>query len=44
MDDLQTEMIEKTLAQQLAKIQTYKILKAQGLPIPEDLRREFENG
>jgi hypothetical protein len=43
LDEMQEEMIQKTVAQQMAKMQTYKILKAQGLPIPPDLKAEVES-
>lgn len=36
------EMIQKTVAQQEAKVKTYDILSAKGLPIPPDLRSEIE--
>jgi hypothetical protein len=36
------EMIQKTVAQQEAKVKTYDILTAKGLPIPPDLRQEIE--
>lgn len=42
LDEMQDEMIQKTVAQQMAKLQTYKILKQQGLPIPAELRAEIE--
>ena len=38
----QEEMIQKTVAQQDAKVKTYNILQARGLPIPPDLRQEIE--
>lgn len=38
----QEEMIEKTVAQQEAKVKTYNILTAKGLPIPPDLKAEVE--
>ncbi len=38
----QEEMIQKTVAQQDAKVKTYNILQARGLPIPPDLRAEIE--
>lgn len=43
LDEMQEEMIQKTVAQQQAKMQTYKILQAQGLPIPPDLKAEVES-
>jgi hypothetical protein len=42
LDEMQEEMIQKTVAQQMAKLQTYKILRAQGLSIPPDLKAEIE--
>lgn len=36
------EMIQKTVAQQEAKVKTYNTLQAKGLPIPPDLRAEIE--
>lgn len=44
LDEMQEEMIQKTVAQQMAKLQTYKILKAQSLSIPPDLKAEIEGG
>lgn len=44
LDEMQEEMIQKTVAQQMAKFQTYKILRAQGLSIPPDLKAEVEGG
>lgn len=44
LDEMQEEMIQKTVAQQMAKLQTYKILRAQGLSIPPDLKAEIEGG
>lgn len=44
LDEMQEEMIQKTVAQQMAKLQTYKILRAQGLSIPPDLKMELEGG
>jgi hypothetical protein len=44
LDEMQEEMIQKTVAQQMAKLQTYKILRSQGLSIPPDLRGEIEGG
>lgn len=38
----QEEMIQKTVAQQEAKVKTYNILQAKGLPIPPDLKAEIE--
>lgn len=42
LDEMQEEMIQKTLAQQMAKMLTYKICQAKGLPIPMDLKAEVE--
>jgi len=42
LDKVQTEMIQKTVAQQEAKVKTYRILKAKNLPIPPDLQQEIE--
>jgi hypothetical protein len=44
LDEMQEEMIQKTVAQQMAKLQTYKILRAQGLSVPPDLKAEIEGG
>ncbi|MEM3008386.1 MAG: hypothetical protein QXY15_10090, partial [Candidatus Nitrosotenuis sp.] len=44
LDEMQEEIIQKTVAQQMAKLQTYKILRAQGLSIPPALRAEIEGG
>jgi hypothetical protein len=44
LDEMSEEMIQKTVAQQMAKLQTYKILRAQGLSIPPDLKAEIEGG
>lgn len=38
----QEEMIQKTVAQQEAKVKTYDILTAKGLPVPADLKAEVE--
>jgi hypothetical protein len=38
----QDEMIQKTVAQQEAKVKTYDILVAKGYPIPADLKAEIE--
>jgi hypothetical protein len=38
----QEEMIQKTVATQEAKVKTYDILTAKGLPIPPDLKAEIE--
>lgn len=42
LDEMQEEMIQKTVAQQMAKMQTYKILLQQGLSIPAELKAEIE--
>lgn len=47
MDDaelelMKQEIIKRTVAQQEAKLETYKILKEKGLPIPPDLQNEFK--
>jgi hypothetical protein len=42
LEKSQEEMIQKTVAQQEAKVKTYDILTAKGLPIPPDLRAEIE--
>lgn len=42
LDKVQEELISKTVAQQEAKVKTYKILKAKNLPIPPDLQQEIE--
>lgn len=41
LDQMQKEMISKTVAQQEAKMETYKILTKRGLPIPPDLAAEI---
>lgn len=38
-----TELKTKTIAQQRAKMETYAALTAQGLPVPPDLRAEVES-
>jgi hypothetical protein len=38
-----TELKEKTIAQQQAKMDTYIALTAKGLPVPQDLRAEVES-
>jgi hypothetical protein len=40
LDRLEKEMVMKTVAQQEAKMESYKILIAKGLPIPPDLQAE----
>lgn len=42
LDLFQEELIKKTVAQQEAKVKTYQILAAKGLPIPPELRMEVE--
>jgi hypothetical protein len=42
VEDYNKELMEKTIAQQRAKMQTYIALSAMGLPIPQDLRAEVE--
>jgi hypothetical protein len=42
LSELQEELIQKTVAQQDAKVKTYDILSARGLPIPPDLKAEIE--
>lgn len=44
LDEMQEEMIQKTVAQQMAKLQTYKILRIQGLSVPPELQAEIEGG
>ncbi len=44
LDEMSEEMIQKTVAQQMAKLQTYKILRAQGLSMPPELKAEIEGG
>jgi hypothetical protein len=41
LDRLEKEMVMKTVAQQEAKMESYKILIAKGLPIPADLQAEI---
>jgi hypothetical protein len=41
LDQMQEEMIAKTVAQQEAKMETYKILTKKGLPVPPDLMAEI---
>lgn len=43
LDELSEEMIQKTVAQQHSKLQAYKIMQAQGIPIPADLKAEVES-
>lgn len=42
LDQVQEELIQKTVAQQDAKVKAYDILSARGLPIPPDLKQEVE--
>lgn len=42
LNQLQEELIQKTVAQQDAKVRAYDILSARGLPIPPDLKQEIE--
>lgn len=42
LDLVQEEMIQKTVAEQEAKVKAYRILKALDYPIPPDLRAEVE--
>jgi hypothetical protein len=42
LEELQEEMIAKTVAQQAAKVRAYDLLKAKGLPVPLDLKAEIE--
>jgi hypothetical protein len=42
LEKSEEEMIQKTVAQQEAKVKTYDILTAKGLPVPPDLRAEIE--
>lgn len=44
LDEMYEEVIQKTVSQQMAKLQTYKILRAQGLTIPPALQAEVEGG
>jgi hypothetical protein len=43
VDRYNEELKQKTIAQQSAKMETYKALTAMGLPIPMDLRAEVES-
>lgn len=43
LDELSQEAIQKTVAQQMAKLQAYKIMLQSGLPIPPDLKAEVES-
>lgn len=42
LEKTEEETIQKTVAQQEAKVKTYDILTAKGLPIPADLKQEVE--
>lgn len=42
LDKVEEETVQKTVAQQMAKLKTYRILKALNLPIPPDLQQEIE--
>lgn len=42
LEKSEEEMIQKTVAQQEAKMKTYNILTARGLPVPPDLKQEIE--
>lgn len=42
LEKSEEEMIQKTVAQQEAKVKTYDILTAKGLPVPPDLKMEIE--
>jgi hypothetical protein len=42
LEAVEDETIQKTVAQQDAKLTSYKVLKAKGLPIPPDLKAEIE--
>jgi hypothetical protein len=42
LEKTEEEMIQKTVSQQEAKVKTYDILTAKGLPIPPDLKQEVE--
>lgn len=43
VEEYNDELIKKTIAQQEAKMKTYKALQAAGLPIPPDLKGEVES-
>lgn len=43
VDKYNEELMEKTIAQQEAKMKTYKALDAKNLPIPSDLKAEVES-
>jgi len=42
LDSVEEETVQKTVKQQGAKVKAYKLLVAQGLPIPADLKAEIE--
>lgn len=42
LDELNDELIQKTVAQQQGKMKAYKILTQQGLPVPPNLKAEIE--
>lgn len=42
LDKVEEETVQKTVAQQQAKVKTFRILKALNLPIPPDLQQEIE--
>lgn len=42
LDRLEQEMIMKTVSSQEAKMESYKILKAKGLPVPPNLQAEID--
>jgi hypothetical protein len=42
LNQSEEEMIQKTVAQQEAKVKTYDILVAKGYPVPPELRQEIE--
>jgi hypothetical protein len=43
MEEYNEELVKKTVAQQEAKMKTYKILHEKNLPIPPDLKAEVES-
>lgn len=43
VDEYNEELVQKTIAQQEAKMKTYKALDAANLPIPSDLKAEVES-
>lgn len=44
LDPEHVDLIDKTVKMQLVKLRLYEILKAKGLPIPPDLKKEVEDG